>query len=270
MRLPTALRRGLGVWLALGMAFLYVPLLLVVLNSFNTSRTFGFPPSGFTLQWWQRAAQSSGAMSALGTSVVAGLSATAIALLLGSMAAFAVQRYRFFGRSTISFLVVLPITLPGIVTGIALNATFTSLLGPLGVGLGIATVIIGHATFCIVIVFNNVQARLRRLGTSLEEASSDLGASGWQTFWYVTFPQVRGALVAGALLAFALSFDEIVVTTFTAGPAVQTLPLWIFGNLFRPNQAPVVNVVAAVLTVVAIIPVALAQRLSGDAVTSRV
>jgi putative spermidine/putrescine transport system permease protein len=270
MKLPVSLRRGLGIVMALGLVILYVPLLLVVLNSFNTSRTFGFPPSGLTLEWWQRAANSSGALSALGTSVFAGACATAIALVLGTMAAFAVSRYRFFGRQTISFLVVLPITLPGIVTGIALNATFTSLLGPFGVGLGIVTVIIGHATFCIVIVYNNVQARLRRMGSSLEDAAGDLGATGWQTFWLVTFPTMRGALIAGALLAFALSFDEIVVTTFTAGPAVQTLPLWIFSNLFRPNQAPVVNVVAAVLTIVAIVPVWLAQRFSGDSVTSRV
>ncbi|TXN29927.1 ABC transporter permease [Lacisediminihabitans profunda] len=270
MRLPAGLRRSLVVFMVIGLAILYLPLLLIVLNSFNSSRTFGFPPSGLTLEWWQKAAGSSGALAALGTSVFAGLFATGIALILGTMAAFAVQRYRFFGRSTISFLVVLPITLPGIVTGIALNATFTSVLGPFGVGLGIATVIIGHATFCIVIVFNNVQARLRRMGTALEEASADLGATGWQTFWRVTIPGVRGALIAGALLAFALSFDEIVVTTFTAGPQVQTLPLWIFGNLFRPNQAPVVNVVAAVLTIVAIVPVWLAQRLSGDSVSSRI
>ncbi len=163
---------------------------------------------------------------------------------------------------------VLPITLPGIVTGIALNATFTSALG---MTLGLATVIVGHATFCIVIVFNNTQARLRRLGTGLEDASADLGASGWQTFRYVTFPMMRGALVAGAILAFALSFDEIVVTTFTAGPTVQTLPIWIFGNLFRPpNQAPVINVVAATLTVLAIIPVWLAQRFGGDPAYTRV
>jgi putative spermidine/putrescine transport system permease protein len=266
MRLPAGFRRGLRVFMIIGLAFLYIPLLLVVLNSFNTSRTFGFPPSGLTLEWWQKAANSSGAVSALGTSVLAGVCAMIIALILGSMAAFAVQRFRFFGRSTISFLVVLPITLPGIVTGIALNASFMSV----GAQLGIVTVIIGHATFCIVIVFNNVQARLRRMGSSLEEASADLGANGWQTFWAVTFPGVRGALIAGALLAFALSFDEIVVTTFTAGPDVQTLPLWIFGNLFRPNQAPVVNVVAAVLTIVAIVPVWLAQRFSGDSVSSRV
>lgn len=266
MKLPAGLRRGLTAVMIVALAFLYIPLLLVVLNSFNASRTFGFPPTGFTLEWWQRAANSSGALSALGTSVLAGLCAMVIALVLGSMAAFAVQRFRFFGRSTISFLVVLPITLPGIVTGIALNASFLSV----GAQFGILTVIIGHATFCIVIVFNNVQARLRRMGTSLEEASSDLGANGWQTFWMVTFPSIRGALVAGALLAFALSFDEIVVTTFTAGADVQTLPLWIFANLFRPNQAPVVNVVAAVLTIVAIVPVWLAQRFSGDSVSSRV
>jgi putative spermidine/putrescine transport system permease protein len=268
-RRSPALRRLLIAWTAVALVLLYVPLVLVVLNSFNASRTFGFPPSGFTLRWWVAAAGSSGAMQALGTSVVAGLCATAIALALGTMAAFAVSRYRFFGRRSISFLVVLPITLPGIVTGISLNTTFTTVLGPLGVTLGLATVIIGHATFCIVIVFNNVAARLRRLGTSLEEASADLGASPWQTFRLVTLPLLRGAFVAGALLAFALSFDEIVVTTFTAGPTVQTLPIWIFGNLFRPNQAPVVNVVAAVLTLVAVVPVALAQRLGGDVAGSR-
>ena len=254
-------RIGLRIAMVIGMAILYVPLGIIVLNSFNASRTFAFPPSGFTLQWWVDAAQSQGARDAVATSVFAGLCAMLIALILGTMAAFAVQRFSFFGKSTISFLVVLPLTLPGIVTGIAFASTFQTF----GAMLGIATVIIGHATFCIVVVYNNVQARLRRLGYSLEEASADLRASGWQTFWYVTFPQVRGALAAGAVLAFALSFDEIVVTTFTAGPAVQTLPIWIFANLFRPNQAPVVNVVAAVLTIVAIIPVWLSQRLGGDA-----
>jgi len=270
MQLPRSLRITLRIFMILGLVVLYVPLALIVVNSFNASRTFAFPPTGFTVEWWIAASHSSGALRALGTSVVAGLGATAIALVLGTMAAFAVQRYRFFGKQTINFLVVLPITLPGIVTGIALNATFVSVLGPAGVALGIGTVIIGHATFCIVIVYNNVQARLRRTGVSLEEASSDLGATTWQTFRYVTFPSIRGALVAGALLAFALSFDEIVVTTFTAGAEVQTLPIWIFGNLFRPNQAPVVNVVAAVLTIVAIVPVWLSQRVDRDSVTSRV
>jgi putative spermidine/putrescine transport system permease protein len=260
-------RRALTFWTALVMVFLYAPLLLVVVNAFNASRTFAFPPSGFTLHWWSVAWQSDGMWASLGNSVVVGLCATAIALVLGTMAAFAVQRYDFFGRNTVSFLLVLPITLPGIVTGIALNATFTSALG---VTLGLATVIVGHATFCIVIVFNNTQARLRRLGTHFEDASSDLGATTWQTFRFVTFPMMRGALVAGAILAFALSFDEIVVTTFTAGASVQTLPIWIFGNLFRPNQAPVINVVAAALTVVAIVPVWLAQRFGGDPAGTRV
>ncbi|MGH1525569.1 ABC transporter permease [Leifsonia sp. L25] len=268
--LSTPARIVVGLCMVVGLVILYVPLLLIVLNSFNSSRTFSFPPPGFTLQWWVDAFHSRGAADALATSVIAGLCASAIALVLGTMAAFAVQRFRFFGRQSINFLVVLPITLPGIVTGIALASTFTTVLGPVGVTLGMATVIIGHATFCIVIVYNNVQARLRRMGTSLEEASGDLGARGWQTFLWVTLPQVRGALAAGVLLAFALSFDEIVVTTFTAGPAVQTLPIWIFQNLFRPNQAPVVNVVAAVLTILAIIPVWISQRLAGDSVTSRV
>jgi putative spermidine/putrescine transport system permease protein len=247
----------------LGLAVVYVPLLVVLVNSFNTSRTFGWPPSGFTLEWWGRAAHSQGVLAALGTSVKAGLGATAIALVLGSMAAFAVQRYRFFGRETVSFLVVLPIALPGIITGIALANTFRAVLGPTGIGLGLATVIIGHATFCIVVVYNNVLARLRRTGISLEEASADLGADTFQTFRLVTLPTVRSALFAGGLLAFALSFDEIIVTTFTASPGVQTLPIWIFGNLFRPNQAPVVNVVAAALIVLSFLPVWLAQRAGG-------
>jgi putative spermidine/putrescine transport system permease protein len=269
MYLSARVRRVLAFLTSLGFAFLYIPLILIVLNAFNRSRTFSFPPSGLTLRWWTSAARSEGAVHALGTSIRAGLGATAIALVLGTMAAFAVQRFDFFGRSTISFLVVLPIALPGIVTGIALNAAFRTVLDPFGIGFGLTTVIIGHATFCIVVVYNNVQARLRRMSGSLEEASADLGATGGQTFRLVTFPSLRGALLAGALLAFGLSFDEIVVTTFTSGPAVQTLPLWIFGNLFRPNQAPVVNVVAAVLIVFAVVPVWLAQRLGDDAATSR-
>jgi putative spermidine/putrescine transport system permease protein len=255
--------RGL---MLVGLAFLYVPLGIVVLNAFNKSRTFAFPPTGYTLKWWHSAANSSGAVDGLVNSVKAGLGATAIALVLGTMAAFAVQRYRFFGRSTVSFLVILPIALPGIVTGIALQNAFHSVLS---VDLSLWTIIIGHATFCVVIVYNNVQARLRRTGSSLEQASADLGATGWQTFRFVTFPSLRGALVAGALLAFGLSFDEIVVTNFTAPADVQTLPLWIFGNLFRPNQAPIVNVVAAVLIVTAVVPVWLAQRLTDDAAGSR-
>ncbi len=265
--LSSRMRGATRAWTVLVLIFIYAPLALVVVNAFNASKTFAFPPSGFTLQWWRTALNSDGMWHSLGNSVIVGLAATALALILGTMAAFAVQRYEFFGRQTVNLLVVLPITLPGIVTGIALNATFTSALG---VTLGLATVIVGHATFCIVIVFNNTQARLRRMGTSLEDASADLGASSWQTFRFVTLPMMRGALVAGAILAFALSFDEIVVTTFTAGPTVQTLPIWIFGNLFRPNQAPVINVVAAALTIIAIVPVWLTQRIGGDPAGTRI
>jgi putative spermidine/putrescine transport system permease protein len=260
---PTA-RWVLRVAMGLGLAFIYVPLFVVLVNSFNTDRTFGWPPPGFTTEWWGRAWTNSGARDAAWTSVKAGLGATAIALVLGSMVAFAVQRYKFFGRDTVSLLVVLPIALPGIVTGIALDTAFRSVVEPLGIGKGLFSVIAGHATFCVVVVYNNVLARLRRTAGNLEEASADLGATTFQTFGYVTFPLIRSALFAGGLLAFALSFDEIIVTTFTAGPGVQTLPIWIFQNLFRPNQAPVINVVAAVLIVVSIVPIYLAQRLSAD------
>jgi putative spermidine/putrescine transport system permease protein len=191
-----------------------------------------------------------------------GLAATAIALVLGTMTAFALQRFRFYGRDAVSLLVILPIALPGIVTGIALNNAFRTLFGW---ELGFVTIVVAHATFCIVTVFNNVLARLRRTGSQLEEASMDLGASTFTTFRLVTFPMLRSALLAGALLAFALSFDEIIVTTFTAGAQQQTLPIWIFNNLFRPNQAPIVNVLAAAMILVSVVPVWLAQRRSGDA-----
>ena len=241
---------------------IYAPLALVVLNSFNTSKTFAWPPTGYTLHWWDRAAHSAGARHALLVSVEVGLLATAISLVLGSMAALALQRSRFFGRNVVSLLIILPIALPGIVTGIALNNMFRTVFG---LQLGFLTIVVAHATFCIVTVFNNVQARLRRLQGSLAEASADLGARPLTTFRLVTFPLLRSALLAGGLLAFALSFDEIVVTTFTAGATQQTLPIWIFANLFRPNQAPVVNVVAAALLVLSIVPIWLAQRVSdGD------
>jgi len=253
-------RVALRLAMLLGLAIIYVPLLVVLLNSLNTSRTFGWPPRGFTLEWWSRAADGSGLREALLASVLVALGATAIALVLGTLLAFAVQRYRFFGRQAVSLLVILPIALPGIVTGIALNAAFTA--G--GIPFGYLTVIVGHATFCIVVVHNNVLARLRRLGTSLAEASMDLGANGFRTFWRITLPQLRSSLVAGGLLAFALSFDEIVVTTFTTSPGLRTLPVWIFENLFRPNQAPVVNVAAAALILLSIIPIWASQRLSSD------
>ncbi|GAB3165620.1 ABC transporter permease [Microbispora hainanensis] len=260
MNLSRTARTLLRAALVAGLAVIYVPLAVVLLNSFNSDRTFSWPPAGFTLRWWGAAWDSAGLRDALWTSVQAGLGATAIALVLGTMAAFAVQRYRFFGRETVSLVIVLPIALPGIVTGIALSNTFHTVLG---LPLGLLTVIVGHATFCVVTVYNNVLARLRRMGLNLEEASADLGADTFTTFRLVTFPMMRSALLAGGLLAFALSFDEIIVTTFTAGAGVRTLPIWIFENLFRPNQAPVVNVVAAALILLSVIPIYLAQRLSG-------
>jgi putative spermidine/putrescine transport system permease protein len=260
MRVSGPTRWLLRIGSALTLAFLYLPLIVIGIYAFNTRRVQAWPLDGLTTKWFARAFHNSGVHDALLTSLKAGLGATAIALLLGTLAALAVARYDFFGREAISFLVVLPIALPGIVTGMALNSTFTQVLG---IDLSLFTVIVGHATFCIVVVFNNVVARLRRTGTSLEQASADLGADTWQTFRYVTFPQLRSAFLAGALLAFALSFDEVIVTTFTAGDS-QTLPLWILDNLSRPNQLPIVNVVGLAVIVLSIIPVYIAQRLSSD------
>jgi putative spermidine/putrescine transport system permease protein len=244
--------------------FLYVPLIVIALYAFNSTRVQKWPPAGLTFDWFSKAFDNPGVRDALWTSVRAGLGATAVALVLGTLASIAVARYRFFGREAVSFLVVLPIALPGIVTGMALNSTFTQVLG---VSLGLLTIIIGHATFCIVVVFNNVVARLRRTSRSFEEASADLGASGLQTFRFVVFPQMRSALVAGALLAFALSFDEVIVTTFTAGQD-ETLPIWILANLSRPRQLPIVNVVAVLAILLSLIPVWIAQRITADPVSA--
>ena len=251
------LRAGVGV----GLVFIYIPLIVIGIYAFNASAILHWPPSGLTLNWFSRAFHDSGARDALWTSLRVALVATAIALLLGTLASLAVGRHRFFGRETISFLVILPIALPGIVTGVALSNTFTQVLG---VKLSLLTVIVGHGTFCIVLVYNNVIARLRRMSGSIEEASADLGADPWQTFRHVTLPSMRTALVAGGLLAFALSFDEIIVTLFTIGAGQRTLPIWIFDNLFRPNQLPIVNVVAVLLILISMIPVYLAHRLTRE------
>jgi putative spermidine/putrescine transport system permease protein len=250
---------GLWVITSLTLAVIYVPILVVVLNSFSTSRTLAWPPPGFTTEWWGKAFANAGALSAISTSLIVAAASTVIALLLGTALSFALHRFNFFGKSTVNLLVVLPIALPGIVTGIALNNAFRTMLD---MQLGWFTIIVAHATFCVVTVFNNVFARLRRVGTSLEEASSDLGAGIWTTFRLVTFPQIRSALFAGGLLSFALSFDEIIVTTFTAGSGVQTLPIFILDNMFRPNQAPIVAVVAVVMILIAIVPIYIAQRLT--------
>ena len=265
MILPLGLRVVLRVFTGMVLVVIYTPLMLVVINSFNADRTFSWPPDKLTLHWWQVAAESTGARSALLTSLQVAALATLISLVLGTMAALAMRRTRFFGRNVVSLLIILPIALPGIVTGIALNNACRTILG---LELGFITIVVAHATFCIVTVFNNVQARLQRLGGNFEQASMDLGAGRFTTFRLVTFPMLRSALLAGALLSFGLSFDEIVVTTFTAGSQEQTLPIWIFQNLFRPNQAPVVNVVAAVLVLFSAIPIYLAQKLSAGVADS--
>lgn len=250
-----ALRVATGVVLL----FIYLPLVLVAIYAFNPSIAQTWPPAGLTLQWFVEAANNPDVLRAFASSIAAAVGATSVALVLGTLAALAVQRFAFFGRETVSFLLVLPIALPGVVTGIALSATFQTL----DVRFGPATVIVGHATFCIVVAYNNVLARLRRAPRSAEEASADLGADTWQTFRRVTLPAVRTALLAGALLAFALSFDEVIVTNFTAGPGAETIPLFIFRSIQRPNELPVVNVVALVLILLSVIPVYIAQRISG-------
>ncbi|GAB3131949.1 ABC transporter permease [Marisediminicola antarctica] len=262
LRLTRGAKIGLGAIVAVVLTFMYIPLALVVLNSFNAARIASWPVTDFSLNWWVVAFTSEPIRAALLNSVVVGLGATVIALLLGTLTAFALQRYSFFGKQTVNLLVVLPIALPGIVTGVALSNTYNNILEPVGIQIGYFGMIVAHATFCMVMVFNNVLARLRRMSPNLQEASMDLGAGLWQTFRLITFPQFRTAFVAGGLLAFALSFDEVVVTIFTAPPGVDTLPLWIMNQMARPNEASVVNVVATVIILASFIPVYVSQRLS--------
>ena len=258
------LRAVLRIWVALVLAFLFIPIVLIVLYSFNRSNIESWPIAGFSLHWYSVAFHDPQVRSAFLLSVRVGLFATALALLLGSAVAYALYKFRFFGREAISLLLVLPLALPGIITGIALNSFFSFT----GIQLGTVTIVIGHTTFCIVVVFNNLIARLRRTSGSLAEASSDLGARGWQTLRFVTLPLTATALVSGALLAFGLSFDEVIVTVFTAG-AQNTLPLWIFGAIRLGQQLPEVNAVVSIVILLTIIPVVLAARLAGAGAVTR-
>ena len=255
-----ATRIGLVVWTTFVVLFLWLPLVLIGVYAFNKSNIQSWPIPGWTTHWFSVAWHNPDVRSSLYLSLKVGLVATGLSLVLGSMAAFAIHRFRFFGRESISFLLILPIALPGIITGMALNSFYVFA----GFGFSIWTIVIGHATFCVVVVYNNVLARLRRTSTSLIEASMDLGADGWQTFRFVVWPVLSTALVAGGLLAFALSFDEIIVTTFTAG-AQTTLPIFILDNLRQGQQFPIVNVVALVVILLTFIPVVISQRLTRDA-----
>ncbi len=249
-----AARIGFGVWTALVVCFLWAPLIVIAIYAFNNSAIQSWPISGWTFHWFRVAWEGSGVRSALWLSVKIGLAATAIAVVLGSMSAFA------------------PLALPGIITGLALNSFFTFASQQAswlpGIPFSMWTIVLGHATFCVVVVYNNVLARLRRTAGSLVEASMDLGADGWQTFRYVTWPTLSTALVGGALLAFALSFDEVIVTTFTAG-AQTPLPIFIFDNINRGTQLPVINVVAFVVILLTVIPVWASVRLTHTSGLSR-
>jgi putative spermidine/putrescine transport system permease protein len=250
-------RIGLALWTVLVVVFLWVPLVIIGMYAFNASPIQSWPITDWSTHWFSVAWHDPFLRSSLRLSIEVGLAATAIALVLGTMASFAIHRFSFFGRESFSLLLLLPIALPGIITGMALNSFFSFA----GVQFSFWTIVVGHATFCVVVVYNNVIARLRRTSPSLLEASMDLGADGWQTFRFVTWPLLSTALVAGGLLAFALSFDEVIVTTFTAG-AQTTLPIFILDNLRQGQQLPIVNVVAFVIILLTVIPVWVSQRLA--------
>ncbi len=241
--------------------FLHFPFWLIFLYAFNTEEAaYTFPPPGLTLKWIPQALGNPDLLQALLLSVEVALIATAIALVLGTLAAAAVYRSEFFGKEAISFLLVLPIALPGIVTGIALRSAIAGLALPFSFW----TIVIGHATFCVVTVYNNVLARFRRTSSSMIEASMDLGANSFETFWHVILPNIATALLAGGILAFSLSFDEVIVTTFTAGQQ-ETLPIWILGQMLKPRDRPLTNVAAMMVVLLTTLPILLAQKLTSEA-----
>ncbi|AHK44970.1 MULTISPECIES: ABC transporter permease [Ensifer] len=251
---------GLKIAAAAGLAFMHVPILLIFLYAFTTEeKSYQFPPPGLTTQWFAVAWNRPDVWAALTLSVKVASIATAVALVLGTLCAAAVSQTRFFGRETISLLVILPIALPGIITGIALRSAFSMAEMPFSFW----TIVLGHATFCIVVVYNNAVARFRRISGSLIEASMDLGADGFQTFRHIILPNIGTALLAGGMLAFALSFDEVIVTTFTAGQQ-STLPIWMLEELIRPRQRPVTNVVAMIVVLVTFLPILGAYYLTRD------
>jgi putative spermidine/putrescine transport system permease protein len=241
--------------------FIHVPLILIIVYSFSADVSFQFPPSGLTTKWYGEAWQRADMWAALWLSVKVASIATLVALVLGTMAAAALWKSRFFGKDYVSLLFILPIALPGIITGIALRSAFNILDIPFSIW----TIMLGHATFCMVVVYNNVLARFRRVSGSMIEASMDLGADGFQTFRHVVLPQIGSALLAGGMLAFALSFDEVIVTVFTNGLENKTLPIWIFEQLFRPRERPVTNVAAVLVMVITLVPVIAAYYLTRDA-----
>ncbi len=255
-RAPLALKIAAGA----GLAFLHLPILLIFVYAFTTEeKSYQWPPPGFTTQWLAVTWSRPDVWQALTLSLKVASISTVIAILLGTLCAAAVSRTKFFGRETISLLVILPIALPGIITGISLRSAFSLMEIPFSTW----TIVLGHATFCIVVVYNNAVARFRRTSGSLIEASYDLGADGFQTFRYVILPNIGTALLAGGMLAFALSFDEVIVTTFTAGQQ-QTLPIWMLEELVRPRQRPVTNVVAMAVVVVTLLPILAAYYLTRD------
>ncbi len=258
-------RFALRVWVALILLFLFIPILLIFVYAFNQSNIESWPIPGLTLKWFGQTWNDPEVHSAVLLSLQAAAAATALALVLGSCAAFAIHRLAFFGRDVVSLLFVLPLALPGIITGMALNASFHFS----GITLSLWTIVVGHTTFCIVVVYNNVLARLRRTQGSLIEAAADLGANGFQIFRDITLPLISTSVVAGAMLAFALSFDEVIVTTFTSG-AQNTLPIWIFGAIRLGQRLPEVNVVVSFVILVTIIPVVIAARLTGGSGVARV
>jgi putative spermidine/putrescine transport system permease protein len=251
---------GLKIAAACGLLFLHLPIFLIFVYAFTTEeKSFAWPPPGLTTQWFAVTWNRPDVWEALSLSVRVAAISTLVALVLGTLCAAAVSRTRFFGRETVSLLVILPIALPGIITGIALRSAFSLAEIPFSFW----TIVLGHATFCVVVVYNNAVARFRRTSGSMIEASMDLGADGFQTFRHVVLPNIATALLAGGMLAFALSFDEVIVTTFTAGQQ-QTLPIWMLEELIRPRQRPVTNVVAMVVVLVTLLPILAAYYLTRD------
>ncbi len=251
----------LGLLSGLVLAALYGPMLVTILESFNRAPTSTWPVQEWSSHWWNAAWHSRGMREALGHSLVVAAASTVISLVLGTLAAIALERFRFFGKQSINLMFLLPLAMPAVVSGVALQNFFSTTLAPHGIHLGVFALIAAHSTFCVVVVFNNVRARLAVTDTRLEEASMDLGAGLLTTFRRVTLPGIANAVLAGALLSFSASFEDVIITIFTAPPGYNTLPLWMFNNIARPNQTSLINVAATIVVVLSVLPVWISQRL---------
>jgi len=236
---PALQRVFFGTWTVAVFAFLYIPILLLVVYSFNDSK-LNLEWVGFTTKWYGLLFQNEVLIRAFQNSLIVACATTILSVIIGTSAAWLLYRYRFPAQQTLGLLIFIPMVMPEVLMGVSLLVLFVNL----GLPLGYTTLIIAHTTFCFPFVLVGVQARLQGIDPALEEAAMDLGATPLKAFWLVIVPYLMPAIIAGALMAFTLSFDEYIVTIFTSGSDSQTLPLKVYG-MVRVGLNPQLNALSA-------------------------